>query len=331
MKEQFSKHSLFSFFSGHASPLEKRLIEDWLKDAANMEQYYEWLEEWERKYPQYVPQSERALAEFLNKIELAYQHHPKSEDVLEVRTSRRFQWWLVAASLALLIVAALYVRPRFIMYKSYKTDFGELQSLVLEDGSKVFLNANSTLEVPRFGFGERTREVFLQGEAEFSVTHTKDSKKFLVQTPDHLEVEVVGTEFIVYSRSRGSRVVLNKGKVLLRSHSSKSSKELAVKPGDIVTVEKGVFTVKEKQETATQAAWKDHRFVFDHTSVEEIGLKIEEVFGVKIEIVGASLAKRELTGTYEAENAEELLSVLARVLDIQINKRQKKIQLISNK
>lgn len=324
MKEQLSKHTLFNFFSGQASPLQKRLIEDWLTQSANTEKYYEWLEEWEEKHPQFIPDMEHGLEQYLRRMSTSdkpviYANTIKSLGTFSTR------WIGYAAAIILLFASTLYLSYDFFKYETFTTDFAEVRTLVLDDGSKVSLNANSFLKVPRFGFGKKTREVFLYGEAEFSVVHEKNDTKFLVHTTDHLEVEVVGTEFIVYSRTRGSKVVLNKGKILLRSLTDTTHKTLAVKPGDVVTVHQGAFRIKEKQKVQAHAAWKEHRFVFDHTPLTEIAFQVEENFGLKMQINDTLLAKRELTGTYEAMNAAELLDVLSRVLDVEVKQTGKNV------
>ena len=325
MNEQLSKSTLFNFFAGHASPLEKRLIDEWLKDIVNQELYFEWMEEWERENPQYIPDTSNALDLFVTRINA--NSDPVVVKLKEPVRSNHYLWLFVAASLSLLATLAVYIEWDAIRYKTYSTAYGEIESFVLDDGSKIFLNANSSLRVSRFGFGKSTREVFLEGEAEFSVVHTKDDKKFLVHTQDQLEVEVVGTEFVVYSRERGSKVVLNKGKVLIRSLADTSRRTISVRPGEVVTIQKGAFKILPKQRTATHTEWKDHRFTFDHTPVQEIAYQVEERFGIKLLVTDTILARRELTGTYEAENAKELLDVLVRVLDVQIMQNDQKLLL----
>ena len=59
-----NKELIFAHFSRRSSPLQRELIAQWLRHTANEEQYYEWLEEWENRYPQFVAQSQRAAGEF---------------------------------------------------------------------------------------------------------------------------------------------------------------------------------------------------------------------------------------------------------------------------
>ncbi|HEX9958026.1 MAG TPA: iron dicitrate transport regulator FecR, partial [Fibrella sp.] len=62
MNTTVHKQLLFAHFSGQATPLQQRLIEEWLKERINQEQYYECLEEWDRLNLQYHPDEEGVLA-----------------------------------------------------------------------------------------------------------------------------------------------------------------------------------------------------------------------------------------------------------------------------
>lgn len=318
MKTNLTKTTIFNYFSGLATPLQKKMIEDWLSVGTNYEVYYEWLEEWEREHPQFLPDVDQVLQGFMQKNTTTVYYSIANQQ--QKKRSTNYSVWAYAAAVAALLMITTLFGWDHVRYEHYTTGYAEVKSLELEDGSTVTLNANSVLKVPRFDFDTEARKVYLKGEAEFSVVHTKDDRKFLVLTPDHLEVEVLGTEFIVFSRSRGSKVVLNKGKVSLRTLNDTTQKPITIKPGDVVTIHNGIFNVKEKQEVETHLAWKDHRFVFDHTPLIEIADQVQENFGLQMHISDRTLARRELTGTYEAENADELMEVLSRILDLEITK-----------
>ena len=64
-----TKSILFEYFTGNSSVLQKRMIENWLENEKNRNLYYEWLAEWESEFPQYVPDVENKLDEYLSKIQ----------------------------------------------------------------------------------------------------------------------------------------------------------------------------------------------------------------------------------------------------------------------
>jgi transmembrane sensor len=329
MKSQLTKAILFNFFAGHSSSMQKKMVEEWLSENENKELYFEWLEEWERKHPQYIANENEALSEFVSFIGQSQRIVSKQKlGIHKPNSSKRIAWIGYAAAICIGI-ALLFLIPQT-RYKTYSTNFDQIKKIEMPDGSLVTLNRNSSIRFKRFGFGTDTREVFLQGEAEFSVKHKPSDQKFLVHTPDQLEVEVVGTKFIVISRKRGSKVILNEGKVLLRNLSDTVHKTISIKPGDVMTIVKGNFKLKEKQPVQTYSAWKEHRFIFDRTPLSEIALRMDESFGVKMHIADTLLANRELTGTFEAENAQELLDVLARVLDVSVSKDGRKVKVMAH-
>ncbi len=164
-----------------------------------------------------------------------------------------------------------------------QTEYGQTSSFVLRDGSRVTLNANSTLWVPRLGFDTGTREVQLEGEAEFSVRHTLDNRRFVVKTSDIFQVEVLGTEFTVYARPRGTKVALTQGKIRLDYTQGTDKKQLMMKPGERATMDqKGDLTVEASENPEAESAWKEQRFVFNNTSVQEICNLLQESFGLVV-------------------------------------------------
>lgn len=315
MNNTIYKQTLTALFEGRATALQKSLIVDFLSVPENQELYFLWLEEWELQNPQLITDTDLAYLQLVGKsVNLQTTNPPRTVD------PRRWIWFMgIAASITFLLVITGYFFQDSILNRKYSTAYGELKSFVLPDGSNVTLNANSTLTVPRFDFGKSSREVWLSGEAEFSVRHLPNNIRFIVRTPDQLEVQVLGTEFMVYSRAKGSKVVLNKGKVQLRSLKQQEIKPLVINPGDVVMISKqGNLTLSHNQVITAHTGWKDHHFTFEETPVSEIADQLNEVFGVRIIIADSALAKRTLGGTFKAETADQFLQVMADILEVRI-------------
>ncbi len=324
-----SKNILFEHFAGRTSPLQKKMIADWLRNPENQEIYYRWLEDYENDFPQIMADKEKAKAFFFQKI--------ASETINEIETSIdeeiiiekkiwQSSWfkWTSAAVILLVSGFTLYFQKDQIIYQNYHTAYGETQSIDLPDGSKVTLNANSSLKHKRFNFGNQAvREVFLDGEAAFSVKHKTNNQRFIVRTSQKLEVEVLGTEFSVFARSRGSKVVLSKGKVKVNFLNGTAKRSVMMKPGDLVSLDKtGKTEIKAVKNVNSYTAWKAHRFVFDDTSLEEISYQIAETFGVQIKINSEELANRTITGTFSADKADDLIAILQELLGLQYQKNE---------
>ena len=166
----------------------------------------------------------------------------------------------------------------------------------------------------------------MTGEANFSVKHTFDNKRFIVKTNKNFEIEVLGTEFNVNARQKDAKVVLNKGKIQLNYKNGKVAKKITMKPGDLVVIDpKGQLNLKVVPQPQIFSAWKEQRFIFDETSLLEVATMIEENFGLTIKFREDFLAKRTITGTFHAENADELLQVIAELLEINYNRQNNNV------
>jgi transmembrane sensor len=319
-----NKNILFEHFAGRTTPLQKKMISDWLQGSDSQELYYKWLEEYENEYPQILLDKEIAKYSFFEKIQSNTETAPLNESYSYEEENYSFwqqPWfrWSVAAFVVLGLGLSFYFYKDFFVYQQYQTAFGETKIVNLPDGTKITLNANSILKFHRFGFEkESIREVYLNGEAEFVVKHTPLNQKFVVKTSHKMEVEVLGTEFTVFARERGSKVVLNKGKVKVNYLEGSARHTLMMKPGNLLSLnETNVAEIKDVVEVQNHNAWKTHRFVFDNTSLQEVAYMINENFGVEVKLNSEQLANRTIAGTFSAEKADDLLLILEELLELQ--------------
>lgn len=324
MKTIISKYTLFEYLAGRANPLERQLVEDWILDKNNTELFSQWLLEYETKCPQFIPDEEAAIQSLLSRIEsdiapvplvTKMQTETKKPKFFSARSN---SFWLMAASVTFLASCGWWFREP-LQYKTYQTAYGQTTDVYLEDGSKVALNSNSKLRIPRFGFDDEVRNVDLEGEAEFLVSHTIDHKRFVVKTSDQFQVEVLGTTFSVFARPRGTKVALKSGSVRIDYSQNNERKEVMMEPGDLAVVDRaGAVKLEKKQDTNTFATWKEQRYIFNSTSVREIVAMIDENFGQKVKLSNAEMAQRTITGNFKTKNADELLKTVSEVLDMKI-------------
>lgn len=326
MNPSLIKAIVFDFFDGKATAIQRKYLETWLADEANQETYFRYLDEWESQRPQFPLDAEKAWDAFQPVLQ---DTHPRS--ISPQRTTDppawTFPWkgWRIAASLVLVSLASAFLFRSQLLYKSYRTAYGQTATYRLSDGTSVTLNANSVLRVPRFGFGSDSREVFLEGEGEFNVTHTPSHQRFVVRTNGNFRVEVLGTEFVVYARERGKRVFLNKGKVKL---GLPQGQQLYMKPGNVVTVaNSGRYQLTQTVPARPYVAWKEHWFYFDNTSLAEIAEQIRERFGLPVVVPDSALAQRRIAGNFKAEKADDLLQILTELLNLNVVKTRQHIEL----
>lgn len=327
MESPISRPIIFSYLSGQATPIEIQRVDEWLKDPANFDTFCACLLEWERAHEQFTPDHEKAIERFRQRLE-----NPEAKGVAPVllspgprknRRRRLADGLLSVAACLLLLAAGAWFLKDGIRYKTIRTPYGEISRHTLPDGSIVTLNANSSLRLPRFGFSKEIREVWLDGEAEFSVVHTQTDQRFVVKTARDFQVEVLGTEFSVFTRDRGKKVVLNSGKIRVDYKKQGQPVRLTMKPGDLLTLNHaGEVQLKTTSKPLEHSAWKERRFVFDATPVSEICQLLRENFGVVVRPSTPEIAGRTISGNFETETSEELLDILREVFALETRKQQ---------
>jgi len=329
-----TRELLFAYFAGKATVLQKQMIESWVKEGTEQaEFFYACLHEWETAHPQFKADTEGAIARF-NEMVLAPADYPETREVEQnALLTGNWQRWLIAASVFFACLLGSWLLREPLLQKSYRTSSGETSTILLADGSKVVLNANSLLLVPRFGFGKTSRQVHLRGEARFSVVHTPDDKTFVVSTDPAFQVEVLGTEFNLSSRRGAAKVVLQKGKVKVqyREKPDLAPVSLTMAPGDLVSVneKQKVLQTKQVPHPENYSAWQNNRFVFDQTSLLEIKEILEDNYDLVVSLKGIDVSKVTVSGSFKAKNANELLQALSEVLNISVLRQDNQVTLIN--
>ncbi len=330
MYAEINREFIFTYLSGKSSALQKQMVDEWVKDTAHEELFYKWLVEFEIQNPQYITELPTAIDRFRAYAEWV-EENPGAAVATAGRPSDRPQiyWkWLVAACLLLGTLATGIGFREALQYQSYDSAFGQTRTLLLPDSTRVVLNANSRLLVPRFGFGEKSREVLLTGEASFDVRHQPDHQKFVVKTPKGVDVVVLGTEFTVYSRQEKARVVLSKGKIQLRYQEGEQQKQLIMQPGDLVTMDHAnKLTKKSTAQPEKFSAWQDYRFVFEDMTLRQFAELMHENYGIEVRLENDSLANRTLVGSFRADSADELLDIVTKLFDLKLVKSEHSVLL----
>ncbi len=189
-------------------------------------------------------------------------------------------------------------------YTTIACAYGDKTSMVLPDSSKVWLNSGSTLRFNN-NFQKSKREVFLEGEAYFSVVKDK-TRPFRVSTPD-ASVEVLGTEFNLKAYKEEDQVsaTLISGKINFAS----SLKKTTLLPSQKLVYNKDSqkTTVYKLSDSYPEIEWKDGRMVFRNESLESLELKLERWFDVDITFADDAVKKQCFTGSLERESILDAL------------------------
>ncbi len=230
----------------------------------------------------------------------------------------------VAASVAVVLLAAVgyWLFPSPAPRATYRTGYGQTREITLPEGTRVVLNGNSTLTIPAHWPASGPREVWLDGEAFFAVTHRPDHRKFVVTTPGRLRVEVLGTEFNVYQRQQRTKVSLNAGAVQLHLGPAGGSGPLRMQPDELVEFDGRSERLTRKRVNAEMiSSWKNKKLIFENTSLREVAQLLGDTYGVTATVGTPSLLEQRFSGTVPNENLDVLLDGLAGLFDLEITRQ----------
>ena len=178
-----------------------------------------------------------------------------------------------------------------VVYNKLEVPRGGECMIKLDDGTKVWVNAETKLKYPVVFVGDR-REVVLEGEAFFDVA--KNEKPFIVKT-SFGDVRVLGTAFGIsaYASEPESYTTLVRGKV---SVEREGGKPVVILPGEQVVTSKDGKMMKQKVDVEEFVGWKDGIYVFKEKSLGEIMKTLERWYNISVDFQDKSLVDLPFTG-----------------------------------
>jgi ferric-dicitrate binding protein FerR (iron transport regulator) len=199
------------------------------------------------------------------------------------------------------------INPAEVLYNTVTTPKGGQYQLTLSDGSRVWLNAASSLHFPT-AFSGKERKVELTGEGYFEVAKNKE-KPFIV-TANNTSIEVLGTHFNVnaYSDENSIKTTLLEGSVKV----SKGNAGTLIVPGEQARVNNfsGDITVKKDVDLDETVAWKNGKFVFQSEDIKSIMRQLERWYDVNV-VYSKNVTDEEFIGSISRQvNISEILEML---------------------
>ncbi|WP_257669379.1 FecR family protein [Parapedobacter tibetensis] len=206
-----------------------------------------------------------------------------------------------------------------VVYNTISTPNGGEQRMILPDGTKVWLNAASTLTYPTQFIGNK-RIVELEGEAYFEVSSQSSAQSafhlpFLVKTKTQT-VEVLGTHFNINAYNDGETVktTLLEGRVKVSATTSRPNESIhrILNPNEEATVKRGSNIIQVAQVDPTNAiAWKNGYFAFSDEHITYVMTTIARWYDIEVEYQG-DMTNKYFGGTISRfEDFETLLGTIA--------------------
>ncbi|MDH6305446.1 transmembrane sensor [Parabacteroides sp. PF5-5] len=226
-----------------------------------------------------------------------------------------FKLTAIAASISILIGITTYAAYQ-LGYQNRNTQLvrldnpaGMRSSIKLPDGSRVTMNAGSTLIYPA-EFVSDTREVEIQGEAYFDVAF--DKKHPFVVKAENIKVHVLSTLFNVkaYQDDQTIEVTLDEG--LIQIESDDLAEAILIKPGEQMQYNKATRQfIHQKVKTKNFTGWRDGKLYFVSSPLADIAKELERKFNVHITIESEDLKNTAFTGDFiRDESLEQILRVM---------------------
>ncbi len=270
--------------------------------------------------------------------------YPGSEEPGRSRRSRK-RFLFSALSLAMvagiILVGFRYFRaepvrqPALAAEKAISevsTQNGSKTSLVLPDGTLVWLNSGSKLSYDK-NFGNTLREVVLNGEAFFDVVHNAE-KPFIIHT-NKINIKVLGTKFNVrsYLSDKTTEASLIRGSIEV-SFKDRPSEKIILKPNEKIVVANDDLTLKpvsprklqkhvsepivavknltyeSRSGAIIETSWVENRLIFQDESFEDLARRMERWYAVTISFSNPDMKELYFTGNFRNESISQALEAL---------------------
>jgi transmembrane sensor len=230
---------------------------------------------------------------------------------------------LMTMAAAAVTFAALHPKPQP-QVLTYATAKGERRDLVLADGTRVALNAGSTLSA---AIGRDRRELTLvSGEAAFRVAHDP-GRPFLVHVGDRV-LRDVGTEFDVLRQNGEVTVTVREGMVSVQ-RSADDPRSLSLGPGSRLEHVEGSAKFEVLAADADEAfAWRAGRLIYRSRALSDVAADLNRYGEEEVRVAGPAAALR-FTGVLTIDNQKAMIQRLTSLMPIAASPRNDGVILLS--
>jgi transmembrane sensor len=294
------KALLHKYFRGETSKEEERLIMDWADSSeANHAEYLEERKMWNA-----------LLVHFHENANIRFNTFVLSGTFRRIAS--------IAAIIALLFtVSWIYLsnnRHNDAKLATVIVPPGQRVQLILEDGTRVWLNSNSVFVYPTT-FNDKLRTVQLNGEAYFEVTHDAE-KPFIVKTSKY-NIKVLGTTFNVYaykSATEEFETSLLEGSVDVSTRSDVRRQHIILNSNEKVSDVNG-YLHKQAIGSYDRFKWKDGLICLDDVPFGDLMKKFAIYYNIRIDIYNSKVFAYRCTGKFrQSDGIEYALRVIQKDL-----------------
>lgn len=229
----------------------------------------------------------------------------------------------VAASVLLMFSLFYTQMPQY--FADYHTAPGELRTLVLDDGSRIIMNSDTTVSLD---YSAEQRSIVLhQGEAYFDVTADR-SRPFVVTTSAG-RVRALGTEFDIKNRNAKVAVTVFEHAVKVSLNNGKVMDSLP--EGQQLVFTASAFTQPSAVNLSRTQSWRKQRIVFQDKPLAEVMAELSHYRAGTIIILDSEIKALSVSGVFATDDTNIALKTIEQSLPVTISKITEKLVLITAK
>jgi transmembrane sensor len=229
----------------------------------------------------------------------------------------------IAAALCTVLVTALAASWFYLHREApgIATKVGEQRMLTLDDGSRIYLNADTRLVVRQ---NETRREVQLEtGEALFEVT--PDPARPFVVTAGDREVIALGTSFLVRRNARRIAVTLVEGKVAVSPVRATAASAVTLAPGQRLVVSPEQAPKLDRPSLDQITAWRRGEVILDKTRLQDAADEMNRYSAVQIVIDDPAAANIQISGIFRAGDSVRFAQAIAETYQLSVEHERRRI------
>lgn len=215
-----------------------------------------------------------------------------------------------------------------ITYNTLTVPYGKRFDLLLSDGTQVTLNSGTSLKYPVQFLKTKNRQVFLDGEAFFSVA--KDTENPFIVNTHELNVRVLGTKFNLssYPEDQFVNTTLLEGSVAVynKQDTFDSSNASLLEPGFKAEWNKyNRQIVVEEADIAMHTDWLNGKIILRHVPFKNIVKKLERHYNVDIVNNNPELDEEIFTASFDVESIDQVFKTFNLTYEMKYNINDRKI------
>ena len=206
----------------------------------------------------------------------------------------------------------------------YATATGEIEQILLSDGSKIMLGAQSRVETVEFTDSER-RVYMREGEAFFSIAHDKD-RPFIVIS-DNTRIQVLGTQFNVNKSDGNLQVSLLEGSVeIIQAVEHRilpfvtTDQTVQLMPTQTIAIKDNKMQMSEPKTIEGMATWRIGQLTYNNMPFIDVVADMRRYTDKKISLADSSIGALPITATFASSRVESVIEELGHILPVFVKK-----------